>query len=1252
MKKTLFFTLTVLSIVTYLGVPIGFAQSGDSDYTVRLIYFLPSGNTLRPNIDTTFDRILKATQKFYADEMERHGFGRKTFNFQTDRRGNAVVHHVNGRFRDTHYLASPEEAVWQEIEGKFNRTQNIYLIVIDTVGDTQVCGLGGAIDAAGGSVMMHIGCFNVPVTAHELGHAFGLLHDFRNDAYVMSYGAYRDELSPCHAEWLDVHRYFNRTRTNVNQHAEIEMFSVTASPPDGVRLRFTITDPDGLHQVQLHTIENHDDPTSALGGFLDCQSLNGQTRTVEFVTTELVTIRSRSDIDIPVWLYIIDVDGNFSTGILFDENHQPLTRLVQPPMIGIAHLPRGQGVSIPDVNLAAVIRETLELRPRDRITQLDMLQLISLEAEQHQITDLTGLEHAKNLRSLKLGENQIRDITPLSKLTQLKFLELWQNQIRDITPIVELPHLVELNLVNNQISDIRPLIELTQLKFLKFDNNPILDTMPLQTLRQNNPDLLSDTDLKIEGPWLWMIVPTDQKIDTKASALGKDYLAAASKGTVTEKQIATKGAAAGDKIGKKIWTLGKLSPTGGNNINEVVNAIGLAKGTIDNHVAYGSIILDSPRKQNTRMYAGSDDNHKVWLNGKLVHEQLERHWGHDYQESFPVTLKKGENVLLVAVEDRDGHWGGYFGFENGTVYSVIGETLPDTEEGIIEVEIDPDLTAAGPKIEGPWLWMIVPTAKKNASEIVTLGKDYLAAATKNSLTEQQIATNGASAGEYVKNRVWTLGRLAPTGGDNITEIVNTIGLKKGTDINHYVAYGSIALDSPRKQNTQMYAGSDDAVKVWLNGKLVHINPADRAAYDYQESFPVTLKKGKNILLVAVYNGWWDWSGFFGFSNDAVYSILTTPIAHIASAQRPPMYWIDAESDTLHRLVGAEVEDLVPGIQNAMSLTVDSTGSRIYWTEQTGKNRGNIKSANLDGSNVQLLTTLQSVPTSIALDTAKSKLYWTDSRGRIQRANLSGKQIRTFIKNLKAPDNITVDAARGKLYWTEASERIRRANTNGKSIENIASNLETINGIAIAGNKIYWTEITGESSGKIGRANLNGSNFSTLARLQHVPLGIAVDTAGSRLYWTESGGSIRRSNLNGKKIQNVISGLTSPVALVLESVRHGAAAPANSSFASVQIAIPDATRLLANYPNPFNPETWIPYQLTEPSDVKITIYDTRGVVVRHLDLGPQPAGTYTGRTRAAYWDGRNALGESVASGVYFYTLTAGEFTATGKMLIRK
>ena len=393
---------------------------------------------------------------------------------------------------------------------------------------------------------------------------------------------------------------------------------------------------------------------------------------------------------------------------------------------------KGPKVDVPDKNLAAAVRKHLGLAASTPITQDALEALVEFGADDDPVKDITGLEHATSLVKLwfwnhqikdlsplanltqlwqlHLGGNQITDITPLAGLTQLTHLSLWGNQVRDIRTLAGLTQLRSLLLDGNQIRDVSSLVGLSKLEELRLGGNPIQDRAPLRTLLEHNPDLeldISITDLeqhpdpelgisvtdpaaagpKIEGPWLWMLVPTDQKTEAKPSALRKDHLAAASNGSVTEAQIATEGATQGDRVGNKVWTLGKLSPTSGDNINEVMNATGLGRGYIDYHVAYGAIVLDSPQEQNTWMYAGSDDNHKVWLNGALVHAQLDWHWAHDYQGSFQVTLKKGKNVLLVAVEDGAGAWSGFFGFEKDAVYRILPPSLREdvNQDNIVNI---------------------------------------------------------------------------------------------------------------------------------------------------------------------------------------------------------------------------------------------------------------------------------------------------------------------------------------------------------------------------------------------------------------------------------------------------------------------------------------------------------------------------------------------------------------------------------------
>ena len=148
-------------------------------------------------------------------------------------------------------------------------------------------------------------------------------------------------------------------------------------------------------------------------------------------------------------------------------------------------------------------------------------------------------------------------------------------------------------------------------------------------------------------------------------------------------------------------------------------------------------------------------------------------------------------------------------------------------------------------------------------------------------------------------------------------------------------------------------------------------------------------------------------------------------------------------------------------------------------------------------------------------------------------------------------------------------------------------------------------------------------------------------------WTDSEGYAKAyvtpTDTETIKIRASVDGLD-PVVFTVNPEQVGSAPSAQSQS--------HVTALLANYPNPFNPETWIPYRLAKASEVVVEIFASNGQVVRRLQLGHQSSGIYTSRSRAAYWDGKNEYGESVASGVYFYTLTAGEFTATRKMLIRK
>ena len=256
---------------------------------------------------------------------------------------------------------------------------------------------------------------------------------------------------------------------------------------------------------------------------------------------------------------------------------------------------------------------------------------------------------------------------------------------------------------------------------------------------------------------------------------------------------------------------------------------------------------------------------------------------------------------------------------------------------------------------------------------------------------------------------------------------------------------------------------------------------------------------------------------------------------------PPMYWVNTDSGTLHRLIGATVEPFVPNVRNAMSLTVDVARGEVYWTEKTGHTTGRIQRANLDGTNIEEIKSLTGIPHSIAIDTPNAKIYLITSSSKIQRLSLDGSNFQpNLITGLESASNISVGF--GKVYWIERTNQIRRANLNGSGVETIVTTSGAPRGILVdhfTRSKIYWTEQTDENNGKIRQAHLNGTNVKTVATLSDVPIDIGMDTMhydfnghNILLYWTTLSGKIQRADWKGKGKRTVATGLTAPSSFAL------------------------------------------------------------------------------------------------------------------------
>ena len=342
-----------------------------------------------------------------------------------------------------------------------------------------------------------------------------------------------------------------------------------------------------------------------------------------------------------------------------------------------------------------------------------------------------------------------------------------------------------------------------------------------------------------------------------------------------------------------------------------------------------------------------------------------------------------------------------------------------------------------------------------------------------------------------------------------------------------------------------------------------------------------------------------------------------------------LYWTQGNGSVrVVNLTGQQVvRNVSTGTDTPGSVVIG--GSKVYWTEMTGDSSGTVNSANLNGTDVKELKSIQAVPMGIAVDGSRSKLYWTNSRGRIQSANLDGSGITNVVSGLGSPSDMVLSnsiTAPAAAPAETASGSKYDVNGDG-TVDNADSDAVTV---AIA---------AGATDAKY---DVNGDGTVNVFDLVEIIANRDPGAAGA-------------PTLFGMKMSAAqIDSLQEQIDLLIATNDRSPAAMRTLIYLQQLLvtARPEKTLLLANYPNPFNPETWIPYELATDTNVKVTIYNTQGVVIRSLQLGHQSAGYYMGRDRAAYWDGRNALGEQVASGLYFYQLETDEMSLMRKMVILK
>ena len=1147
--------------------------------TLRMIYFLPNDRPYRASVVQKMKDMIRTVQTFYAEQMEAHGYGKITFRFETDSQGEPMVHRVDGHYPDSHYLdTTVDDIVLDQINLAFNLDANVYLIVINysksLIGHSSG-GVGIRWGKNGGFALVTQG-FNFEGLAHELGHAFGLNHDFRDGAYIMSYTLGHDRLSASHAEYLSVHPYFNlNIPTEEGEPPTIELISPRLYPAgsQSVPVRLKVNDSDGLHQLLLYvtSIEPH-----SAAGFYEVKASWGlggdRDTTVRFDYDGVIpsdSLTSLSDPAIhPISVRAVDTDGDvgyISFGLTeisphhittLDEHRdkvhlfkQYTNDTVTPRFNVDGHGVHSVAFSPVDATLLATGSWDGTVKLWDVVTERDIATL---------------RVHTAGITSVAFSPI---DATLLATGSWDRTVKLWDVETeRNIATLKE--HTARI----------------TSVAF-----SPI------------------DATLLATGSWdrtvkLWDVA-TRQNIATLKGHTGPvNSVAFSSDGST----LATTGL--WDRT-VKLW-----------NIATLVNFVTLGHGNPVRSVAFSS--------DDTTLASGTEAGTvELWDTSMLMGVRLEATAEIDIPDpnlraaiaeaiGLPpnTPILRGHLQALTDLEARNANISNLTGLEGATSL----RTLDLRGNSVSDFSPLTDLT----NLRSLFL------VDNNISDISTMSG-------LNSLARLNLGNN------------------------NISDISAVAGLTNLASLN---------LQNNNISDISALAGLTNLTLLYLSGN----NISDISAVSGLTNLPLLDLWYNNISDISAVSGltklrWLnlggnsvsDISAVSGLTNLTGLNLVNNNVSDISVVVRlTQLTWLNLSNNA--------ISDVSP------LLGLNLTG--IWWDRTAG--------LYLEGNPLSY----PSINTHIPAMQAKWVEVKFDNRAHPALLKISGdNQKGAAFAPLSQPFLVEAQDENG---FALVGISVMFAVTRGDGTLGVTSTTTDANGRAQS--TLILGPNLGANTVEVSAAGIESpATFYAIADSELPPMRADVNHDGlvNVLDLIVIASSLGQSgqhdgDVNGDRVVSILDLVLAagvfeetaaapsaqpqvPETLTAVEV-HGWLTNARSlepkdpimkrGFAVLEQLLvsltPKETELLANYPNPFNPETWIPYRLAEDAFVTLTIYDGSGRVVRTLNVGHRIAAVYENRSKAIYWNGRNGLGEQVASGVYFYHLSAGDYSATRKMVILK